>query len=43
MKTAVITSIGKMAFEQRDIPEPRDNEALVKLKADIVKAAVRIS
>jgi L-iditol 2-dehydrogenase len=31
MKTAVMTGIGKMAYEQRPIPKPKDNEVLVKL------------
>ncbi|WP_143530146.1 NAD(P)-dependent alcohol dehydrogenase [Massiliimalia massiliensis] len=32
MKVAVMTGIGKMAFEERDIPQPADNEVLVKLE-----------
>ena len=32
MKTAVMTGIGKMAFEERPIPQPRDDEALVKIE-----------
>ena len=32
MKTAVMEGIGKMGFEERDIPVPKDNEALVKLE-----------
>lgn len=32
MKTAVMESIGKMGFEERDIPRPADNEVLVKLE-----------
>lgn len=32
MKTAVMTGIGKMGFEERDIPQPADNEVLVKLE-----------
>ena len=31
MKTAVMTGIGKMAFEERQIPQPKDYEALVKI------------
>lgn len=32
MKTAVMLGIGKMGFEDRDIPIPKDNEVLVKLE-----------
>ena len=32
MKTAVMLGIGKMGFEQRPIPEPKENEVLVKLE-----------
>ena len=32
MKVAVMTGIGKMGFEERPIPEPADNEVLVKLE-----------
>lgn len=32
MKTAVMLGIGKMGFEERDIPEIKDNEVLVKLE-----------
>ena len=32
MKTAVMLGIGKMGFEERDIPKVKDNEALVKLE-----------
>ncbi len=32
MKVAVMTDIGKMGFEQRDIPVPKDDEVLVKLE-----------
>lgn len=32
MKTAVMLGIGKMGFEQRDIPTPKDDEVLVKLE-----------
>lgn len=32
MKAAVMTGIGKMGFEQREIPTPADNEVLVKLE-----------
>ncbi len=32
MKTAVMSGIGKMGFEERDIPQPKDNEVLVKLE-----------
>lgn len=32
MKTAVMLGIGKMGFEERDIPTPKDNEVLVKLE-----------
>ena len=32
MKTAVMTGIGKMAFEERPIPQPKDDEALVKIE-----------
>jgi L-iditol 2-dehydrogenase len=31
MKTAVMLGIGKMGFEERDIPTPKDDEVLVKL------------
>ena len=32
MKTAVMLGIGKMGFEQRPIPKPKDDEVLVKLE-----------
>ncbi len=32
MKTAVMLGIGKMGFEEREIPEVKDHEALVKLE-----------
>ncbi|MCM1136400.1 MAG: NAD(P)-dependent alcohol dehydrogenase [Clostridium sp.] len=32
MKTAVMLGIGKMGFEERDIPKPKDDEVLVKLE-----------
>lgn len=32
MKTAVMLGIGKMGFEEREIPAPKDNEVLVKLE-----------
>ena len=32
MKTAVMLGIGKMGFEDREIPKPKDNEVLVKLE-----------
>lgn len=32
MKAAVMNGIGKMGFEERDIPKARDNEVLVKLE-----------
>lgn len=32
MKTAVMLGIGKMGFEERDIPDVKDNEVLVKLE-----------
>ena len=32
MKVAVMTAIGEMAFEERDIPKAKDNEVLVKLE-----------
>lgn len=32
MKVAVMTGIGKMAFEERDIPKAKDDEVLVKLE-----------
>ena len=32
MKTAVMLGVGKMGFEERAIPEPKDNEVLVKLE-----------
>ncbi len=32
MKTAVMLGIGKMGFEERDIPKIKDNEVLVKLE-----------
>ncbi|MCI8319592.1 MAG: NAD(P)-dependent alcohol dehydrogenase [Dorea sp.] len=31
MKTAVMLGVGRMGFEERDIPEAKDNEVLVKL------------
>lgn len=30
MKVAVMLGIGKMGFEERDIPQPKDDEVLVK-------------
>ncbi len=32
MKVAVMLGIGKMGFEEREIPKPKDNEVLVKLE-----------
>ena len=32
MKTAVMSGIGKMGFEERDIPKAKDDEVLVKLE-----------
>ena len=32
MKVAVMNGIGKMEFEKRPIPSPKDNEVLVKLE-----------
>lgn len=32
MKTAVMLGIGKMGFEERPVPTPKDNEALVKVE-----------
>ena len=32
MKVAVMNGIGKMGFEERDIPQPRADEVLVKLE-----------
>ncbi len=32
MKVAVMNGIGKMGFEEREIPKPKDNEVLVKLE-----------
>ena len=32
MKTAVMLGTGKMGFEERDIPVPKDNEVLVKIE-----------
>lgn len=32
MKVAVMNGIGKMGFEERDIPDPKENEVLVKLE-----------
>ena len=32
MKTAVMLGIGKMGFEERKIPQPKDDEVLVKLE-----------
>ncbi len=32
MKTAVMLGIGKMGFEEREIPKVQDNEVLVKLE-----------
>ena len=32
MKVAVMLGIGKMGFEERDIPKVKDNEVLVKLE-----------
>ena len=31
MKVAVMLGIGKMGFEERPIPQPKDDEVLVKL------------
>ena len=31
MKVAVMLGIGKMGYEERPIPEPKDDEVLVKL------------
>ena len=31
MKVAVMNGIGKMGFEERDIPTPKGDEVLVKL------------
>ena len=32
MKVAVMLGIGKMGFEERDIPKVKENEVLVKLE-----------
>ena len=32
MKTAVMTGIGQMAFEERPIPKPKDDEALIRIE-----------
>ena len=32
MKTAVMLGIGEMGFEERDIPQVKDDEVLVKLE-----------
>ena len=32
MKVAVMLGIGKMGFEERDLPQPKDDEVLVKLE-----------
>ena len=32
MKVAIMLGIGKMGFEERDIPQPKDDEVLVKLE-----------
>lgn len=32
MKVAVMNGVGKMGFEQREIPHPKENEVLVKLE-----------
>ena len=32
MKVAVMLGIGRMGFEERDIPKAKDNEVLVKLE-----------
>lgn len=32
MKVAVMLGIGKMGFEERDIPEVKDDEVLVRLE-----------
>ncbi len=32
MKVAVMNGIGKMGFEEREIPQPKENEVLVKLE-----------
>lgn len=32
MKVAVMNGVGKMGFVEREIPQPADNEVLVKLE-----------
>ena len=32
MKVAVMTGIGKIGYERRPVPEPQDDEVLVKLE-----------
>ena len=32
MKVAVMLGVGKMGFEERDIPKAKDDEVLVKLE-----------
>lgn len=32
MKVAVMNGIGKMGFEEREIPHPKEDEVLVKLE-----------
>lgn len=32
MKTAVMLGVGKIGFEDRPIPQPKDDEVLVKLE-----------
>lgn len=32
MKVAVMNGIGKMGFVEKEIPQPKDNEVLVKLE-----------
>lgn len=32
MKVAVMNGIGQMGYTNRDIPQPKDNEVLVKLE-----------
>ena len=45
MKVAVMTGIGKMGFEERDIPKPAADEVLVKLEyvgsADLICIIMR--
>ena len=35
MKVAVMNGIGKMGFEERDIPTPKADEVLVKLESAV--------